>query len=224
MQRIKRILPYVSIIFLIIALWIIRVYLLWNYTKIDDLVAEKVIHEVIRFIIWVLPPALFILFIERNKKILKALYITTKIQVKPAILLTIAACAYIIFGFVVQLVVSHTTPYFKPIDSIPYILLQLIAAPLIEEITFRGFLLPRLAKEYPFWIANAIQAVLFAMMHIPGWLFFDGLGWGMLYQFAMIFVLGYIMGVVAYKSKSILPSTFVHIFNNALAIHLFVFR
>jgi membrane protease YdiL (CAAX protease family) len=47
-----------------------------------------------------------------------------------------------------------------------------IVAPLVEEITLRGFLLKALELDgRGFWRANALTTVVFVAMHLPGWYF-----------------------------------------------------
>src|SRR5262249_22695387 len=47
-----------------------------------------------------------------------------------------------------------------------------IVAPLVEEIAMRGFFLRALERSgRSFWNANILTTVLFAAMHVPGWLF-----------------------------------------------------
>lgn len=49
-----------------------------------------------------------------------------------------------------------------------------VVAPLVEEITMRGFLIKGLELGgHPFWRANALSTVAFVAMHVPGW-FFQG--------------------------------------------------
>ena len=47
-----------------------------------------------------------------------------------------------------------------------------VVAPLVEEMTLRGFFLKRLELNgQSFWRANALTTVVFVAMHLPGWYF-----------------------------------------------------
>lgn len=53
-------------------------------------------------------------------------------------------------------------------EALPYVVLTLVLAPLAEELFFREFLLGRLLGLFPFWVAVAAQAALFAWAHGSG--------------------------------------------------------
>lgn len=53
-------------------------------------------------------------------------------------------------------------------EALPYVVLTLALAPLAEELFFREFLLGRLLGLFPFWVAVAAQAALFAWAHGSG--------------------------------------------------------
>jgi len=92
-----------------------------------------------------------------------------------------------------------------------------IVAPIVEEITFRGAVLPDLLKRYRFVAANTLTALFFLGIHLPGW-YFQGRLPAMLAQpvggALSIFIIGWVLGLVAYKSKSVAGSTLTHILNN----------
>ena len=47
-----------------------------------------------------------------------------------------------------------------------------VVAPLVEEITLRGFFLKRLELNgQSFWSANVLTTLFFVAMHVPGWVF-----------------------------------------------------
>jgi membrane protease YdiL (CAAX protease family) len=92
-----------------------------------------------------------------------------------------------------------------------------IVAPAVEEITFRGAVLPGLLQRYDFLAANTLTALFFWGIHLPGW-YFQGCLWAMLTQpvggALSIFIIGWVLGFVAYQSKSVAASTLTHILNN----------
>lgn len=96
-------------------------------------------------------------------------------------------------------------------DQTPFWLLLLstaICAPLIEELTFRGFVQSKLMKLCRPMTAIVIQAVLFGLFHMN------------LQQFVYASLLGLLFGLLRYWSDSIWPSVFAHIGFNLFSVLL----
>jgi membrane protease YdiL (CAAX protease family) len=92
-----------------------------------------------------------------------------------------------------------------------------IVAPIVEEFTFRGAVLRTLLARYRFLLANTLTAIFFLGIHLPGW-YFQGRLWDMLAlpiggALSVLFI-GWVLGLVAYKGKSVAASTLTHILNN----------
>ena len=86
---------------------------------------------------------------------------------------------------------------------IPFLAIAL-AAPLAEEVIFRGLIQSRLAHALPGWPAVVLSALLFALCHgQPVWM-------------GYAFVLGMVLGIMAWRTGSILPSILTHIVFNAI--------
>jgi len=79
-----------------------------------------------------------------------------------------------------------------------------IAAPLAEEVIFRGLILSRLARVMPGWLAVLLSALLFGLCH------------GQAVWVGYAFVLGAIFGWMALRARSILPSLLAHVVFNAI--------
>lgn len=92
-----------------------------------------------------------------------------------------------------------------------------IVAPIVEEIAFRGAVLGGLSKRYRFTVANTLTALFFLGAHLPGW-YFQGQLWSLLVTPVggafSIFVIGWLLGFVKYRSQSLLGSTLAHMLNN----------
>jgi membrane protease YdiL (CAAX protease family) len=81
-----------------------------------------------------------------------------------------------------------------------------VVAGLFEEMLFRGFLQNSLEQYGDVTRAILWTALLFATFHMnPWWL-------------AQIVLLGVILGVLAWKSDSIIPGAIVHAINNGLSV------
>jgi membrane protease YdiL (CAAX protease family) len=83
-----------------------------------------------------------------------------------------------------------------------------IIAPVTEEAIFRGFMLPPLAKRFGVGMAIFVTSVLFGLIHMqPN-------------VIIMTFVLGLMLGWLAYKTRSIWPAILFHSLKNLVAFIL----
>jgi membrane protease YdiL (CAAX protease family) len=78
-------------------------------------------------------------------------------------------------------------------------------APLLEEITFRGWIQRPLERQFGAITAIAISAALFALAH------------GAPLRLPFLFLFGVIVGAAAYRTRSIWAGVAIHASNNALA-------
>lgn len=90
-------------------------------------------------------------------------------------------------------------------DYIVAFLALVVAAPIAEEILFRGFLFGVLKKTYRFWVASLITSLLFGFIHGAVNVGID--------TFALSLVLCY----VRYSYDSLYPAIFLHMAKNGLA-------
>lgn len=97
---------------------------------------------------------------------------------------------------------AETMEEFIGDETFSLILYTVIAAPIAEELVFRGATLNHLKKALPFWIANIIQAVLFGVMHMN------------IVQGIYAFFIGLVLGIVYKKYNSLYASIALHIFIN----------
>ncbi|MEL7001850.1 MAG: type II CAAX endopeptidase family protein [Bacteroidota bacterium] len=80
-----------------------------------------------------------------------------------------------------------------------------VAAPILEELIFRGVILNGLLKNYSPLKAIMISSLLFGLLHLNPW------------QFIAAFNLGVLAGWVFYRTGSIIPAIAVHFVNNGSA-------
>ena len=101
------------------------------------------------------------------------------------------------------------TDYAKTIDIINsgnkiVVFFQVIlVAPIVEELIFRGLILHKTSKVIPFLGANILQALLFAIYH---WNIVQGI-------YALL--IGFVLGVIYHKFKTIFAPILLHMFINA---------
>lgn len=83
------------------------------------------------------------------------------------------------------------------------VLYVVLIGPLSEEFIFRGAILDRFYLAFPFYIANALQAVLFGIYH------------GNLIQGLYAFCLGFMLGLLRKKTGSIISCILTHMIFNS---------
>jgi membrane protease YdiL (CAAX protease family) len=86
-----------------------------------------------------------------------------------------------------------------------------IAAPIFEELLFRGFLLPSLTRYFPIWGAIALSSLIFAVAHLS------------LSEVLPLTVLGMVLGFVYTRSGNLLSSMLLHsLWNSGTLLSLFI--
>lgn len=80
-----------------------------------------------------------------------------------------------------------------------------IAAPILEELIFRGIILGGLLKKYSPLTAIIVSSVLFGLIHLNPW------------QFISAMIIGAFSGWIYYKTRKLSYSIFIHLTNNAVA-------
>jgi membrane protease YdiL (CAAX protease family) len=80
-----------------------------------------------------------------------------------------------------------------------------VAAPILEELIFRGIILDGLLKKYSPLNSIVISSILFGLIHLNPW------------QFIAAFVIGIFSGWVYYKTKKLTLSILIHFVNNLFA-------
>ncbi|MGE5657894.1 MAG: type II CAAX prenyl endopeptidase Rce1 family protein [Actinomycetota bacterium] len=86
-----------------------------------------------------------------------------------------------------------------------------IAAPMFEEIMFRGFLLPSLTKYLPLWGAIAASGLIFAVAHLN------------ISEVLPLATLGAVLGFVYVRSRNLLASMLLHsLWNSGTLLSLFL--
>ena len=88
------------------------------------------------------------------------------------------------------------------------ILLIAIAAPIGEEVCFRGMLFGGLRERLPMWAAALISAVLFGLLHVT-----TGIS-----VVPPLIGFGFLLAVVYEQTGSILPCILLHMLNNSVAL------
>jgi membrane protease YdiL (CAAX protease family) len=176
--------------------------------------------NLVKFGLWVVPAVLYILFLERQNP-LAAMKITT-LPDRRGLLLGLAVTGFyfvVIFGGEKYISGRTLAPLLAASPGLWLVTLaQVFFSPIGEELLFRGFVLPQLIGRFGFWIANALQSLLFTAMHWPNWLWVNGFQPWILTTSISIFFLGLLMGWLLRRTKSLWPPVAAHIVNNFLAV------
>jgi CAAX protease family protein len=91
-------------------------------------------------------------------------------------------------------------------------LLIVVAAPVSEEIFFRGFIFGGLRTRLPFWVAGPLSAAIFGIFHFTG-----SDSWAVIPVLAF---LGFGLAFVYERTGSLYPTMLIHAVNNAIAFAL----
>jgi membrane protease YdiL (CAAX protease family) len=95
----------------------------------------------------------------------------------------------------------------SPVEAVLVILGAVLLAPLVEEIVFRGFFQGQLEQGYRDPTkAILFSSLLFTILHFNPW-------WSL-----QIYLLGVVLGYLAWRTGSIWPSFVIHAVNNSLAL------
>ena len=141
--------------------------------------------------------------------------------VYPVSIIAIYFAIIVVMGFVsvilIKLGFEKESPKFKEMLAIfeqnqLLIFFTAITAGIVEEFTFRGYLLPRMEILFrnP-WIAIIVSSLLFGLMHF---------GYGTIFQVVGPFVIGFIFALYYWKFRNIKVIILAHIFWDLLAIYL----
>ena len=98
----------------------------------------------------------------------------------------------------------------RPLDAYAFAFLAIAFAPFMEELFFRGFLYPVLARRVGGTIAVFLTAFIFAFIHV-----FEYKAWG---PVLIIFLVGLVLTVVRARMKSVGASFIVHSIYNGVPV------
>lgn len=106
---------------------------------------------------------------------------------------------------------SPFEPFFdRPLDAYAFAFLAIAFAPFMEELFFRGFLYPVLAKRVGIVTSVVLTALTFAFIHV-----FEYKAWG---PVLIIFLVGVVLTAVRARMKSVGASFIVHAIYNGVPV------
>jgi membrane protease YdiL (CAAX protease family) len=109
-----------------------------------------------------------------------------------------------------------------PLDRayiISFALLAMVAAPIVEELVFRGLIMRGLRSVFPAWLSVGLQGILFGAAH------FDPVrGMGNIGLVMILSAVGVVLGGAAYLIRRIAPTMIAHAIFNSLVFVLLITR
>lgn len=138
------------------------------------------------------------------------------LKLKPFAMIVIAACGLYYLSILIVAVIAAVSPgmmeeYTEMVDTALggsqalAMLAAVILAPINEECIMRGLILKNLQRFFSTPAVVIIQAILFGLFH-ANWV-----------QGIYVLPVGAALGYVAVKSRSVIPSIFMHLFYNTLS-------
>lgn len=176
----------------------------------------------IRFFIWIVPMFAFLVmekknpfvYLKLNKNIPKGIF--WGLAIGCLIILYNIASAFLLYKHVNFTFHIGGSTWLSDIFIIikgafqPFYVLMMFS----EELLFRGFFLQKVQELSNFWIGNFVNAFLFTLIHIIGWII---QGQNILYFGFGIFIFALLTGIALKKSNSIWSCILIHILNNFIS-------
>ena len=99
----------------------------------------------------------------------------------------------------------------KTVPLIPYVLVTVLLAPVVEEFIFRGLIISKLSPKYK-WAAVVVSVIIFALVHSPNnlgsWILYGGTGVDLAFTYC--------------KMDSLGTNIAIHLVNNAKTVLIMV--
>ena len=210
-RRADPFLRYVAAFHLTWVAWPFMVYP--RLTVIGDATLTYALLNIsLRLLLWVVPVVLYLSHVDHVDPIEYLRLSTHRGRgVAVALIVTVLNVA----GSVARFGVPHPTTQSLTWNSV---LGTSLMVGFIEEIPYRGFMLPKFAERLNFWLANLITSVLFVAIHLPGWMALHMLT---VQNAATIFIFGFIMGTALRWSQSLWTPIVTHSANDCLSYVIF---
>jgi membrane protease YdiL (CAAX protease family) len=199
---------------LIICCIIISGYTLWYFGGVNDLWMKQwyFMREFLSSsykIIWMLIPTAVLL-----ERYIPKRYLTHS---------TWWTYAFIITAIILILGKKYLSTFLGTWNSIALPLTYfyvIIVNSFVEEFTFRWVFLTAFRKHYTSTYSILLQAWLFALIHIPLYLYMSGLGVNFFLSLMMLFCIGWFLGYVQNKTDSLIYPILFHTLWNSIILFI----
>ncbi len=214
------------------ALFFLLFYLAWTlrgtvlYSVLDSSFSSEsariVFSNLVKILLWLIPALIYVMRIDRGNP-WKVLRINTPLDWRGVQIAELASLIFFLATFTLEYFIRGRT-LLPLIHATPLAMLKELAvvflSPVTEEIFFRGLVLSKFLENHWLPIANILQSLLFTAVHWPNWIWTQGLTSNLIILSISIFVLGLLLGWIAFRTNSIWPAIGIHILNNFLAAFL----
>ncbi|MDT7543395.1 MAG: protease family protein [Acidobacteriota bacterium] len=207
----KSILIYVCLFFLV---WTIRATVLFRVdASIASEVWRNVYSNVVKFVVWV-GPVFFYLRRVDGREPFRYLKLSTRPERSGLPRALVVVIVYFSLVLIISLFVQGKR---VSLNFNAVALASTAVSSLSEEIMFRGFLLNELRERVRFRSANLLTAILFALIHVPNWLWTRGFQMSLLFDLVGVFALACLLGYLLKRTNTLWVCVGAHVFNNFLS-------
>ena len=98
-----------------------------------------------------------------------------------------------------------------------------ILVPIAEEMVFRGMIQNALSRWFNHWVALPVTALIFALPHLPNFLFLQVSSAAMWSGIIQVAILGLVIGAILIKTGRLGGCILAHIFNNSMVVLTLVY-
>ena len=202
------------------AAWCLRVVLLMPVDhRIETAWIRQCWSQGLRLALWVVPVVVYLKYVDKTRpaaflkldSLPRGRRLLWGSAIIAAFLLLTAASACLFKGGDLRRLLEKTGPDWA------LLLVGMSITCFTEETLFRGFIFQKLRGVWSFHPANLATSGLFLLIHWPGWLYVQGLHWGLAPLSASILVVGWVLGLVFEVSGSLWAPILLHLLNNVLS-------
>ncbi|MBN2100459.1 CPBP family intramembrane metalloprotease [Candidatus Dojkabacteria bacterium] len=210
-NKAKELLKTSIFIIVFFILWIIRQYIYIHLDMQFTGYFKTLLSIALKFIFWIGFSFIYFRYVYKEK-ILDLLKFKEN---RKGILYAVAlGVALLVLNMIYNIILTNSMLNFNL--NFRGLLSVAIAAPLIEEVVFRGLILRKLGDNMNFFYANLITSILFVGIHFPGWLIWgDGIS---LEAAGSIFLVSLIWGYLYRKTESMWSPIVAHSLNNIVSM------
>lgn len=204
--------------------WVLRATIFYSAvdSSIPNEAARLILANAVKIVLWIFPAVAYIIWVDQ-KNPWEVMRISTKVNWAGMRAASFVAVLYFVGVFAVEyffhghtlLALFQSTPL-----QIMHSLLAVLVSPFAEEFLFRGFVLSKLQASRSFWPANTWQSAFFVAMHLPLWLWLNGLSLGLFIPSLSLFILSLLLGWITFRTNSIWLPVGLHVLNNFLVSFL----
>ena len=178
----------------------------------DRTLAYAVANLTIRLLVWVAPVWLYLRLVDGVEPLA---YLKLDGNIRRGIIIALLLTALNLLGSIARFGWPHPSMHSVTWNSV---LGTSLLVGFIEEIPYRGFMLPKLGERMNFWLANLTTSILFVAVHAPGW---TALHVWKAETTVFVFVFGVVMAIVFRYSKSLWAPIVTHSTNDFISVVLF---